>query len=108
MYQPKFNSVLVEIDDKDAEWGGENSEAMLGKSYSKGKVVSIGLIIPTEQYPAIESKSVGGVIADTVLECIGKQIMWNEGAEAGTTFEEDGKLYGMIYWFDIRGVKDAK
>jgi hypothetical protein len=30
--------------------------------------------------------------------------MWNEGVEAGTIFEFDNKLFGMIYWWDIRGV----
>lgn len=113
MYNPKFNSVLVEIDDKDAEWGGENNSEMLGKSYSKGKVISIGLLIPTQAYP-FESlsdthydcvASFDVAFLNEVETCIGQDIMWNEGTEAGTTFEHDGKLYGFIYWFDIRGVK---
>lgn len=107
MYQPKFNSVLVEIDDKDAEWGGENSEAMLGKSYSKGKVVQIAKeCLDTDSHPL--NTNTAAEIKGLLDDMVGKQIMWNEGAEAGTTFEDDGKLYGMIYWFDIRGVKDAK
>ena len=101
MYSPKFNSVLVEIDDKDAEWGGENNAEMLGKSYSKGTVVSLDKLLSTHDHP-LPSVS----FAKSVHELKGKQIMWNEGAEAGTTFEEGGKLYGFIYWFDIRGVKE--
>lgn len=105
MYSPKFNSVLVEIDDKDGEWGGENSEAMLGKSYSKGTVVSVAIIIPVDKHPMTEAGA--DEIAKDIHKLISKQIMWNEGAEAGTTFEDGGKLYGMIYWWDVRGAKDV-
>lgn len=105
MYQPKFNSVLVEIDDKDAEWGGENGEAMLGKSYSKGKVIAQpNECISTQAYP-MDFDSLGK-LNNMIKDLIDKDIMWNEGTEAGTTFEHDGKLYGFIYWFDIRGVKE--
>lgn len=97
MYQPKFNSVLVEIDDKAAAWGNGNDESMLGASYSKGKIIDLGFNIPTQQYPQQLDFSRN--------DWIGKDIMWNEGTEAGTTFEHDGKLYGFIYWWDIRGVK---
>lgn len=97
MYSPKFNSVLVEIDDKDGEWGGENGEAMLGKSFSKGTIIDYGIRIATEAYPVLP--------AVNDLPLIGKDIMWNEGTEAGTTFEHDGKLYGFIYWHDIRATK---
>jgi hypothetical protein len=100
MYTPLFNSVLVEIDDKDAEWGSGNDESMLGKSYSKGKVVRVGNLLETKDHP------IEGLNVVDMTNLFGKHIMWNEGAEAGTTFEEDGKLYGMIYWFDIRGVKE--
>lgn len=97
MYQPKFNSVLVEIDDKDSEWGGENTEHSGGKSYNKGKAVAIGECIATEAYP---------VVPLTIeAQYLGKDILWNEGCEAGTLFEHEGKQYGFIYWSDIRGVK---
>lgn len=103
MYNPKFNSVLVEIDDKDADWGGENQEAMLGKSYSKGKVISVGEFIDTNDHPMLPDTKRGHI-----THLVGKDIMWNEGDEAGLTFEHEGKLYGFIYWWSIRGVKDAK
>lgn len=98
MYVPKFNSVLVEIDDADAKWGGENNENMLGKSYSKGTIVDYGVRLSTKDYPNLPANS------DFAL--VGSSIMWNEGTEAGTTFEENGKLYGFIYWWDVRGVKE--
>lgn len=105
MYKPKFNSVLVEIDDVDAKWGGENNENMLGKSYSKGTAISASDLYRHDKMPwATEEES--KALAKEVKALFGKQIMWNEGTEAGTTFEEDGKLYGFIYWWDIRGVKE--
>jgi hypothetical protein len=45
MYEPVFNSVLVQIDDKDAEWGTGNDDSMLGKSYSKGTVIRVGDLV---------------------------------------------------------------
>jgi hypothetical protein len=101
MYTPKFNSVLVQIDDADAAWGTGNEEAMLGKSYSKGKFIDIQEVFITNDYP-MQPES----LEPFLIQLKGKEIMWNEGAEAGTTFEEDGKLYGFIYWYDIRGVKE--
>lgn len=98
MYEPKFNSVLVEIDDADAAWGNGNDESMLGKSYRQGTVVKTGGVVFTASYP--QPLTMADMAALT-----GKQIMWNEGVEAGTVFEHDGKQYGFIYWWDIRGVK---
>lgn len=100
MYDPLFNSVLVEIDDKDANWGSGNDDSMLGKSYRLGTVVQVGDAVPIATYPQTPT------MAD-VEKFKGQQIMWNEGAEAGTTFDHDGKLYGFIYWWDVRGVVSA-
>lgn len=106
MYKPKFNSVLVEIDETDAKWGsageGESISARLGKSYSKGKLVEIGDLMVDDKYDAETLTA-----AVTLLtEMIGKDIVWNEGHEAGTLFEDGDKLYGFIYWWDIRGVRE--
>jgi hypothetical protein len=106
MYKPKFNSVLVEIDDADAKWGSENNENMLGKSYSKGKIISIGEIMRTPNHPTNIDVEDEHILKKLLPDLVGKDVMWNEGVEAGTTFEEDGKLYGFIYWSDIRGVKE--
>lgn len=102
MYEPVFNSVLVEIDDKDAEWGSGNDESMLGKSYSKGKIIRVGNLVAKADYPLNEETH--AELKSQLNNSVGRKILWNEGSEAGTTFEFDGKLFGMIYWFDIRGV----
>lgn len=98
MYDPVWNSVLVQIDDKDAKWGKGNDESMLGASFSKGKVIRIGNFHGTDSHP------ISTRLMKDVNSLKGKQIIWNEGAEAGTTFEFDGQLFGFVYWHDIRGV----
>lgn len=100
MYEPIFNSVLVEIRDEEAKWSPGNDESMLGKSFSKGKVIRFGNFVDTDTYPDMD-----GTDYDNLLKLAGKNIIWNEGAEAGTTFEFDQKLFGFIYWYDIRSVK---
>lgn len=103
MYEPILNSVLVEIDDADAKWGRGNDDAMLGKSYSKGRVIEVATFAQEESHPFID-RSEAESIFEKVYSLKGKKIIWNEGHEAGTTFDFDGKQFAMIYWWDIRGV----
>lgn len=100
MYEPIFNSVLVKIDDKDAKWGSGNDESMLGKSYSKGTIIAVGDLVEDDKY----QQDILDEIIPELNKLKGKEITWNMGAEAGTTFDFDGKLFGFIYWNDIRGV----
>lgn len=102
MYQPKFNTVLVQIDDQDAKWGTGIDDSMLGKSFREGTFIDFGELVPDDKY-AIETII---DLADKLSELKGKHIMWNEGVEAGTIHEVDGKQYAFIYWWDIRGVKN--
>lgn len=95
MYKPSFNTILVEL--KAEEWGGGNDDSMLGKSYREGVVVDVGQYYPTADYQE-PPQNIG--------QLRHKHIMFNEGVEAGTVHEEDGKVYGFIYWWDIRGVKE--
>lgn len=105
MYRPAFNKVLVEIDDADAQWGGGNDESMLGKSFSKGKVIEFGHMIAVADYP-VTDEGIAVIAKELVTSVKGKNIMWHEGAEAGTVHEVDGKQYGLIYWWDIVGVQE--
>ena len=104
MFSPKFNSVLVEIDNKDGEWGGSGDDTVLGKSFHKGKLIKIGERLTTQANPISEQDSVR--IAEMLSDTKGKTIIWNEGDEAGTTFEYEGKLYGFVYYWNIRGVRE--
>lgn len=102
MYKPLLNTVLVEIVvDK---WAPGKDDSMLGPSYREGKVVEFGPCVDTHDNPLPHEGTVNGV-PKSLDSLKGRDVMWNEGVEAGTTFEEDGKLYGFIYWWDIRGVK---
>lgn len=102
MQKPKFNHVLVQIDDKDSAWGKGNDESLGGSVYSEGTLVEVAkTFFNTEHTP------VGDVDFDEIKEELGKlkgtKIKWNEGHEAGTVFEHDGKQYALIYWFDVIG-----
>lgn len=107
MYKPLFNKVLVEINDDEAKWGSGNGDSMLGASYSKGKLWSVGHILQTADYPLPDAER-ASIYNDFLVPMIGKEIMWHEGTESGTIFEENGKKYGLIYWFDIIGEKDEQ
>lgn len=100
MYEPVFNSILVQIVDPAAEWGSGNDEEMLGKSFSKGRVIRVGALVADNRY----SGQTLSELSPDLNKLEGKSIIWNLGVEAGTTFEFDGKLFGFIYWNDIRGV----
>lgn len=100
MFKPKFNKLLVEINDQEAKWGNGNDESLLGASYREGKLVGTGEYFRTKDNPADPAE-----IVPLIEALMGKTIMWNEGIEAGTVFEEDGKKYGLIYWWDVIGEK---
>ena len=106
MYKPKFNKVLVEIDDADAQWGKSSESNPLTDAFREGKVVELGELLFGFGDTARLNQDTLEVIADSVKKLVGKQIMWHEGHEAGTVFEENGKKYALIYWWDIIGEKE--
>lgn len=101
MFKPLFNKVLVEINDEEAKWGSGNDDSIAGVSYREGKLVGTGQYFSTKDYPVNPDE-----IVPIIESMMGKTIMWHEGHEAGTVFEEDDKKYALIYWFDICGVKE--
>lgn len=105
MYKPLFNQVLVEVDTESDKWGTGNDESMLGKDYREGKLIELGVLLSTNDHPILDS------FLDSFNSQLGtylnKQVMWNQGHEAGKTFEHDGKLYALVYWFDLVGVKSS-
>lgn len=94
MFKPMFNQVLVEVDNKDKEWGGGNNDNLGGEAYREGTLLGIGRFICTSDYPDYPLN---------LGEFLDKHVMWNEGHEAGKTFEEDGKLYALVSWWDLVG-----
>jgi hypothetical protein len=104
MYRPLFNQVLVEVDTDGDKWGTGNDDSMLGKDYREGVVVDIGAKVPTNDYP-INPDGLDA-LHELTIRLVDKQVMWNQGHEAGKTFEHDGKLYALVYWWDLVGVKE--
>lgn len=99
MYKPLFNQVLIELDTDEDKWGTGNDDSMLGRDYNRGKVIDAGPVFATADYPIMP-----GNIADMVGDLLQKDVMFNKGHEAGKTFEDDGKLYAFVNWWDIVGV----
>lgn len=107
MYKPMFNHVLVEVDEKDKQWGSSD-DSLGGAAYREGKLLSIcNSVVPYGDTGHLNGNDIE-VIAKELLSLVGKRIMWNEGHEAGKTFEEDGKLYALIYWWDLVACEDSK
>lgn len=105
MFRPSFNHVLVEVDDKEGKWGKGTNENIGGEAYREGKLVEVCKYFSQPENANMPIEDWHGVMKG-VQDLIGKHVMWNEGHEAGKTFEEDGKLYALIYWWDIVGVKE--
>ena len=101
MYKPLFNQVLVEIDDIDAKWGKGSDDNIGGEVYREGKLLEAGAMFATADYPISPEE-----LSSEVEKIIGKPVMWNEGHEAGKIFDEDGKKYALVYWWDLVAVKD--
>lgn len=103
MYKPLFNKVLVEIQESvEDKYGKSGDDNLGGKAYREGKLIATGSYFATKDYPVRADE-----IVPEIEAMLGKTVMWHEGHEAGTVFEEDGKLYALIYWFDIAGVKSS-
>lgn len=101
MYEPILNHVLVEIDDREAKWGGDDSsDSPLGKSYKKGTLRKLGDFFVTKDYPFLPNISM-------LSSIVNRPIMWHAGHEGESIFEHEGKKYAFIFWWDIVGVKVA-
>lgn len=105
MFKPKFNHVLVEIDDKDGKWGKGNDDSFGGETFREGKLLELGEIFSTADHPLTDDALID--IYERLNELVGKTIMWNEGHEAGKVFEHGDKKYALVYWHDIVGVKSS-
>lgn len=101
MYRPLFNQVLVEVDTESDKWGTGNDDSMLGKDYREGIAVSYGPCHATNEHPEVNPLG-------TLDDCISRRVMWNQGHEAGKTFEHEGKLYAFVYWWDLVAVEVAE
>lgn len=101
MKKPLFNKLLVEIREDPMDRYGSKGEdgSMLGASYREGTLLEVGWLIATADYP--NSDDAIDNVQHRLQNLIGKPVMWHEGTEAGTIFEEGGKQYAFIYWWDL-------
>jgi hypothetical protein len=105
MYEPVLNHVLVEIDDREAAWGGDQSaDGPMGKSYNKGKLISVGDIFAFGDTARLDTDMLIEVMG-ALQTFVGRPIMWHKGHEGESIFEHEGKQYAFIFWWDIVGVK---
>jgi hypothetical protein len=102
MYKPLFNKVLVEIQESPEDKYGKTDDNLGGKAYREGKVLDVGPCCSTADYPLTGAdllEALSSIKNDST-------VMWHEGHEAGTVFEENGKQYAFVYWWDLCGLKD--
>jgi hypothetical protein len=106
MYEPVLNHVLVQIDDREAAWGGDQSaDGPMGKSYNKGKLISIGDMFPFGDTARLDIEDLDAIQKIILKGYIGRPVMWHKGHEGESIFEHEGKQYAFIFWWDIVGVK---
>lgn len=105
MYQPKNNHILVEINDKEAAWGSSEGDKF-SVAYREGTVIDWNVTTPVIAANMVHEFTDVQEISDYLSTLNGKSVMWNEGHEAGTVFEHEGKKYALIYWWDIIGIKE--
>ncbi len=95
--KPFMNNVLIEVmrDDDGVSRADEN------ESLKYGKVINVSI----SNYH-LTASSFGEINSDYQLDIIkllspGTIVRWEEFAEGGQTFEEDGKTYALVPWWRI-------
>lgn len=104
--QPLNNNVLVEVT---KEYSGV-SRSDENESMKSGKLVSVSIA----QYHITASSGVK--LAAEFMDhtfghlhaMIGSTVRWEEFAEGGQTFEEDGKTYALIPWWRLISVTEEQ
>lgn len=99
MIKPLNNSCLVEIiDDNEGLYAGNNDE-----NVQKGVLLEGGL----NRYHLTASTGfdLGGTedISELMDHLQGKTVYWQEYADVGSKFEQDGKKYALVPWYRLIG-----
>lgn len=104
--KPLVNNVLIEVQrDYDGVSRSDDNEIM-----KYGKLVSYHV----EPYHVTASAAIQFDPAylagrqNELRDMIGKIVRWEEYAEGGQTFEEDGKTFALIPWWRLIGYSDAE
>lgn len=103
---PLNNNVLIEVmREDDGVSRTDASESMkygklIDASASGYHLTASAAIRLSEDFIEIVGKELGDIK--------GKIVRWEEFAEGGQTFEEDGKTYALIPWWRLIGYEDTK
>lgn len=105
--KPLNNNVLIEV-------MTEHSGVSQASSDGSPVTMNFGKLIDFAVFSYHMTASVFGVIEEaeiikkTLSTMKGKIVRWEEFAEGGQTFEEDGKTYALIPWWRLIGYKDGE
>jgi len=101
--KPFMNNCLIEVirEDDGVSRTDENETRNRGKVIDASisglhLTASAGIVFDAHMYVGIATK---------VNNLIGKIVRWEEFAEGGQTFEENGKTYALIPWWRIISVE---
>lgn len=103
--KPFNNNVLVEIvrDDDGVSRTNEqetrNKGILIDHSVSCYSITASSAIVFTEEFVEAQKARLD--------KMIGKLVRWEEFAEGGQTFEEDGKSYALVAWWRILSTEEA-
>lgn len=104
--KPLNNNVLIEVIRED----DGVSRTDQNESLKQGKLINLSV----SQYhltasSAIEfSQDFTDGIKSRLSDMIGKTVRWEEYAEGGQTFEEDGKTYALIPWWRLISYEEGE
>lgn len=102
--KPLGNNVLIEVQ---REYDGV-SRADENESLKVGKVISWALSgYHLTASSAIRFDSIDlSVMSNDLESMVGKLVRWEEFAEGGQTFTEEGKLYALVPWWRLISVSE--
>lgn len=102
--EPLNNNVLIEVQrDYDGVSRSDETESM---KYGKLIDFRVGNYHLTASAAIQIDKNTVEALRDQLKSLVGHIVRWEEFAEGGQTFEEDGKTYALIPWWRLIGVSD--
>lgn len=104
--KPLNNNVLVEVQ-RDYD-GVSRTDDMESMKFGKLIDFSVANYHFTASAGAILDERLVGSVREQLTSLIGETVRWEELAEGGQTFVEDGKTYALIPWWRLIGVSDGE
>lgn len=101
--KPLANNILIEVlRDDDGVSRADESESL-----KYGRIIEVSRSryhITASSFGEFSDKFMNDIV--TVLK-VGSIVRWEEFAEGGQTFEEDGKLYALVPWWRLISIEEA-